>query len=67
MKKKILTLGLFVALVVGFAGQLLGAAKCTTYVMTCGSDGSNHYVTICAANELEQEFQEDMWEELLCP
>ena len=53
------------AMMVGFATQL--DANCTTYVMTCGSDGSNHYVVICAANELEQEFQEDMWEELLCP
>ncbi|MFW5767127.1 MAG: hypothetical protein ACOCXO_02050 [Bacteroidota bacterium] len=64
MKKKILTLGLFVAMMVGFATQL--GANCTTYVLTCGSDGSNHYVMICAANELEQEFQEDTWEELLC-
>jgi len=56
MKKKILTLGLFVALIFTAAKV---AEACQTFVMTC-PNGSHHYVVVCD----ELDFQ--IWSDLLC-
>ncbi len=62
MKRKILSLVFAAAMLLGFVVSVEGGSggPCGTYVLTCGSDGSQHYVIVC------DEADQDAWVALLC-
>ena len=68
MKKRILTLGLFVAMMLGMA-KIMDAKPpgvlCFTTTVEC-SDGSQHYAMNCAASYTEAKMQDQIWNDLLC-
>jgi len=62
MKKKILALAFAAAMLLGYVTPVEGGTgePCETYVLTCGSDGSHHYVIVCDPED------EEVWAEELC-
>ena len=65
MKKKILTLGLFAAMMLGAAQIANATYSCSTFSYWC-ADGTGHTGLVCGENDDEKAAMRSLWGVILC-